>query len=103
MGEFVPTSDDWHFYQEWKGSTKLIKAKRLKRARELLDDGGWTLNTPWHWSRIVEEEAYRPYSTRIDFWPTTNKAIVDHGNGTLVETLQPAFAPVAELIGIRLP
>lgn len=42
------------------------KAKRLAEA----DLTGWTCHTPYHYTRVVD-------GTRIDWWPSTAKAMVD--------------------------
>lgn len=48
---------------------KLMKEQdRQRRERNLenADPKGWTLHTPYHWSRDLN-------GSRLDYWPTKNK------------------------------
>lgn len=41
------------------------RARFLKSANEN-NDGGWTIHTDYHWSRMVA-------GSRLDYWPSRNK------------------------------
>lgn len=77
----MTSESDTEFYQEWKKSHKRRvrrwKEGNLERAKAL-DDGKWTKHTDYHWSRVVEGGQY---GMRIDYWPSTDKMLVDDLSG----------------------